>query len=232
MRTFLFLLLLGLSGLTFAQEKESVIRFGLDCDLNIESFSNDDFNNFLINKGYYSSSNILNTMSLGFSVGDPDNHSIIKVKFYSGESLMNNSEEKSTLYSTGFGFDYLYNLINSETWFVGPYIGTRLSNCKFVAVSKNINSTLTTNLIEEIIQFNNSALVDLGIQFNRKVQIYYLDLYLGLNGGYKFGLTSNNWNNSYGEKINDIPDINLKGISGGFNLRIEFNEDRMRDNNN
>jgi hypothetical protein len=159
MKIFLSILLTSLCLLTFAQEYKSEIRFGVNCDFNVESLSSDDLNSYLINKGYYSSSNILETTSLGFSIRALDNHSIIKVNFYSGESLMENAEDKSVFYSTGFGFDYLYNLIKPETWFVGPYIGVRLSNYKLTAVSKDSISALTTKYVEESIQFNNNPLV-------------------------------------------------------------------------
>lgn len=232
MKTFLSLLLTGLCLLTFAQENKNEIKFGLNYDFNIESLSNNDLNNYFINKEYHSNSNILNNFSLGFSIRPLNGHSMIKVTFNTGESFIENSEDKSVLYSTGFGFDYLYDLIKSESWFIGPYIGTKLRNYKLVGVSKNLISTLTTKHIEESMQIDNSFLLNIGTQFSRKVQIHYLDLFVGLSGGYNINLVSNDWNNSSGQKLDNIPSIKTSGINVGFNLRIEFNKDHLKGNSN
>jgi len=232
MKKILLVSLMSMCLLAHAQQNENEFIFGLNSDFNIKWFSNDNLNNYLINNGYCTGSNILNSTSLGFSLRSLHNPFMIKVNYLFGESLNESSADKSVLYSNGFGFDFLYDLAKQETWFVGPSIGTKMQSYKLAAVSESSISMLTGKHLEEMIQINNSFLINIGAQFSRRIQINYLNLFLGLHGGYNINLSSNAWNNSIGQKLENIPNLKLSMINIGVNLRIEFNTDHLKVKNN
>ena len=151
-------------------------------------------------------------------------YSMVTLNFLSGKSSIDNSKNNSVLYSNSIEFDYSYDLIKPETWFIGPYLGIKFSNYKLVAVSKNSISPLTTYPIEEFMHINNSPLANLGVKFDKKMHLYIIDFYFGLKAGYNINLSQINWNNTNGKKLDNIPIINLSGITIGFNLRIELDE--------
>lgn len=231
MKTSLFVLLVCLSYLSFANNNDR-IKYGINSSINIELISNNSFNNYLINSGYYSSSNILNNTSLGFSIRPFKSYSMITLNFIAGKSSIENSENRSILYSNSIDLYYSYDLIKPEAWFIGPSFGFKLSNYKLAAVSKNSISPLTSNHFEEFIQIDNSPIANLGIQLDKKMHIYYTNFYFGFRAGYNINLSPINWDNSKSQKLINIPNINLSGISVGFNLRIELDEIKMKDDRN
>mgnify|MGYP005860666103 CR=1 FL=1 len=227
MKKLITILFVCLTVNAISQDNNGLYSLGLLFGYNLESISNSQINDYLVANDYYSSSNILSNNSLGFSIRPLKHTSIINVNFNYGVSLLENSNEKTIFNSSSFGFEYLYDLIKPDEWLIAPIIGLRLNNYKLMAVSKYATSVLSKNYLEEAFHTNLSPSLNIGMQIDRKIKIHYLDLFLGIKGGYNLSFLSSNWYNSSQQKLNTIPAINLSGFNFGFCGRIEFNIEKM-----
>ena len=74
-------------------------------------------------------------------------------------------------------------------------------------------------------------MLNLGLQFNRKIRISFLDLFLGMKTSYNLNLISENWYNSNQQKLNNIPPIKLSGFYWGLSSRFELNLSKVKNIN-
>jgi len=201
----------------------SEIRIAPYFSTDFNTYSNNSLNDYLINRNYFTSSNILSNLSVGFSLRSINNPSIFAVSFCRGASLIEEPGNNSLLESNGIRFEFLWDLIKNEKWLIAPCIGVKSSNYKFIAVSRDVFSPLTGNNLEECAQMLSKNIFSAGFQFDRQISIRFVNIHLGFQTFYNLNIGDNSWYGSNQQRLANMPTINLSGVSLGFYSRIELN---------
>lgn len=202
------------SSFCYSQEKKMnhPIKFGLYYDINTEDYSSNGLNNYLANNGFSHVQNNFSSIAFGFSLRQVDKPSIVRLNFGNGTTVAS-SNCKSTITKKYLGFDYLYNFSKNENWVIAPLASIKINFCK-------LNAATEKAVLQKKADVGANLL--LGLEADRKIKIYFLDLFLGIKGGYDLAPNSQDWG-----KISDIPKISLAGLNIGFCGRIEFDFDKL-----
>ncbi len=212
---------------SISQSNNQLFRFSLLYNYDFNLISNNEINDYLFNNNFYSTNNALSVNALGFSLRFSDKPFIINMSYSQGTSWMYNSDDKSVLNLTGFGLEFGFDFIKSKKWLVAPYIGEMFNNYELIAVSKYTKSTLSKGKLEEAFKTLSIPILKIGVQLDRKISISYLNICLGIKGGYNIDFFSANWYNSNKQKLYAMPSINVSGFNFGFCMKLEFNMEKI-----
>lgn len=223
----IFFILIELGSI--AQEHKTLLRPMLLYSYDANFISNGNLNKYLNAGNYHGTDNTLLINSLGFTIRATENPSLLNITFSQGSTYLDNSESMSAVKMLGFGFEYGYDLLKSEKWLIAPTLAVKHCKYELVALSKSSKSYLgKESNIEEYFQTQLNTVASLGVQLDRKISISYLNVFVGIRGGYSLDLFSRYWYNINKKKLSEIPSISLTGFNIAFCMNIELNMDKIR----
>jgi len=224
MKGHLLIILLLLSIRVLAQDSADSKRYSLSTSFSVDNdnLNVGDLNNYLLDKGYFVTPNLLLNTVVGLSLRDNITPWIFKVLLFQGESNKLEPNENSSISSLGTRMELLYDLIKNDKWTIAPLVGIQTSDYQLISFSQNGISPLTGNNLEEVSQMTDLFQFRPGFLIDRKLRISFLDLYLGMQISYCVQIGSDSWHNSRGEVLNNLPSTNFSGLSVGFTGRIDI----------
>lgn len=229
MKTILISILIFVPTIIYAQEKPIANYFDIGMCYNtaMESVNENKLNLFLSAHNYFEITNSVNINSLGISIRENAGQSMFKIIFHSGKSASNASRNNATFNLYGMGIDYLYDFAKTEKWLISPTLGLVTNSYHLNAVSQNSISLLTGKNLVENFQLENKFLCSLGLEVDRRIRISYINVFLGLRGYYNIDLFDGKWRTSNLEHLDNIPPLKFAGYGVSFNVRLEFDWDRI-----
>jgi hypothetical protein len=231
MKTIFALVLIVLAAPILAQE-EPIFKnpaSGFCYNTAIESIQNSKLNTFLTDYNYFENSKTINLTSMGYSIRTIGGQSIIKAIFLIGRSTPNDSKNITLLILYGVGLDYFYDFSKTDNWLIAPALGIRMNSYHLNPVSQNSISMLSGQSLVENFQVKNKFLCNLGLEVDKQIKIFFVNAYLGLKPYYNIDFKESSWRTSSLQQLDNIPSIDFSGFGISFNIRIEFNWDKLEE---
>lgn len=181
-----------------------------------------NLNNYLESKGYYVTPNSLSDQVFGLCLRDKTIPWYIKAYFYRGETSKLESYDKSHISLTGTRLEFLYDLIKNDKWTIAPLVGIQTSDYELQSSFKNGVNQEEDFVLASYVQKHDLYQLRPGLSIDRKMRIFFLDIFLGIQMSYIVQIGSDSWHDCGGKILNSVPATNLSGFSFGLTSRINI----------
>jgi hypothetical protein len=172
-----------------------------------------------------------------FRNAEKSSYSWIHFGHYNAKNKSENENLDSDLKGWDLNFGYNYNLLkNNQATLLYPKIGFGLTNYQLDIINTSYSNSGFTQLIDSLsgsatFKSNQIFYTDLGLGFEKRLRVQYIDIYLGLNLSYVINFNHLKWKTLQEIEVNSMPTIKTNGFKINFVGRFEINWKKFEEHN-